>query len=430
MNTNRFALLLPALTLAVSLCAEPLSLSEAYTLALTNNYAYKAKRLESSSFEYAQKQREAKLYPQVQLAVNGGLHDYIQNYAAQTEITEIYKGYSLSLTQPLYRPEIITSLDQGELRSRGAETDSFKSAQTLGVEVAKAYFELILARTSLDLAQSNHRFYSLKYTQITEMLSQGLSNKMDLLDTQLYRERAAIEINVALKKELLARKKLENLIQSPVNDLPVFGTEPEASFNAAQSSSLSADESPELKLAALSRRIAESEITLRTYDHYPKIDLSLSRSENDTNDRVMYKTENRAFIQLSLPLYQGGYASARVDEARLLHAATIEKEAQTRQDLLFRSEQLMQEFDLILQNLAVLKTARHAAELNLNAIETAQKAGLKSPIDLLEAKAKLHQIVQDRFKQLGDLAINRISFLSQNGELDADSLRLLETKLF
>lgn len=419
---------LSVLLVAASIHAAPLYLSDAYALALKNNHAHKSKSLEGTSFLYAQEQQKAKLYPQIQLALNGGLHDYVQNYNADTKISEIYKSYSLSLTQPIYHPEFFTSISQGKLRTEGAETQTHKSAQELGVEVAKSYFELISARQSLELAHANYRFYALKHTKIAEMLSQGLSNKMDLLDTQLYRDRASIEINVAAKKEYLSRRKLEDLILVPVSELPVLS--PEKAIETLRCpSENSITSNPDLKLADLSRRIAEQEINLRSYEHYPKIDLSLTRTENDTSDRIMYKTDNRAFVQVSIPIYQGGYTRARVNEARLLHDAAIEKESATRQEALLRLDQLTQECDLNTQNLTILQTARTSAELNLESIEIAQKAGLKSQVDLLEARAKLYQIEQDRLKQLTSFGINHITLLSLSGNLNTENLHILEKQM-
>ncbi|MDD4855761.1 MAG: TolC family protein [Sulfuricurvum sp.] len=423
--------LLPILFISISSEAAPLYLSEAYELAIKNNHAYRSKHLESDSVQYAQEQRESKLYPQIQLALNGGLHDYVQNYTSQTEISEIYKSYTLSLSQPLYHPEIFISIDQGNLRTEGAETETYKSSQDLGIDVAKAYFELISARQSLELAHTNHRFYLLKYTRIEQMLVQGLSNKMDLLDTQLYRDRASIEINVATKKEFLARRKLENLILVPISELPALSPVIKTSFESVKRyGTEELTSNPDLKLAILSRRIAQHEIDIRTYDHYPKIDLSLSRTQNDTNDRVVYKTDNRAFIQISIPIYQGGYTRARVNEARLLHDAAIEKEAETQQNTLYRLEELTQEYDLNIQNLAILDTARTSAELNFHAIEVAQKSGLKSQVDLLEARAKLYQIEQDRLKQITSLGINHITLLGINGKVNSENLHTFEKQLF
>lgn len=405
--------------------AAPLYLSEAYAAALANNHGYKSKLFEKESSVYVQKQREAKLYPQVQLALNGGLHDYMQNYDTQKNISEIYKSYSLSLTQPLYHPEILASISQGELRKEGVETETYKYSQELGIEVAKVYFELIFARKSFELSQANFDYYSIKHKQIFEMLSQGLSNKMDLLDTQLYREKSLIEMNTAVKKEYLARHKLENILLMSVSELPsLLPYENIDSIKTHESEENSL--SPDLKMAALSRRIAEEEITLRKYDHYPKVDLSLSRTENETNDPAVYKTDHRAYVQVTIPIYQGGYTEAKINEARLLHLSQVEKEAEAKQKFGFRFEELMQEKDLITQNLTILRSAYTAAQLNIMAIEAAQKAGLKNQVDLLEAKSKLYKIEQDQLRQNIDLIINNINILSLNGNMATESIKSFE----
>lgn len=429
MNSKFSYLILFSITL--SAYAAPLYLSDAYKLALENNHGYKSKQFESDSFISAQDQRISKLYPQLQLSLNGGLHDYVQNYTNETKISEFYQSYTLSLTQALYHPEFVRSIKQGELRTQGAETETYKSSQTLGLDVSKAYFALLLSHKSFELAEANHRFYTLKYTRISEMLAQGLSNKMDLLETALYRDRAMMEINTAIKKEHLARRKLENLTLTPLSDLPLLAPNLSSNLEILKINiSNIMETNPDLQLAKLSRQIAEHEINLRYSEYYPKADLSLSRSENQTNDRAMYKTDNRAYIQLSVPLYQGGHTSARIEEAKILHTAAIEKEAQTRQDILYRFDELNEQFDLSLQNIGLLESARASAQLNLSSIEIAQKAGLKSQVDLLEAQAKLYQIEQDRLKQFSDFAITYISLLEINGTLNIDTLHLFEKQFF
>lgn len=423
---NSIAFVLSSLTMVGTFCyASPLYLSEAYEAALSNNHGYRSKLFEKESSLYTQKQREAKLYPQVQLALNGGLHDYVQNYDTQKNVSEIYKSYSLSLTQPLYRPEILESISQGELRKEGAEIETYKYSQELGVEVSKSYFELLFARKSLELAQANFAYYSTKYKMISEMLSQGLSNKIDLLDTQLYMDKSLIEINTAKKKEHLAHRKLENLLLIPVLELPSFL--PYESIEYSNTiPQIKSDLSPDLKIASLSRRIAEKEISLRKYDHYPKVDLSLSRTENETNDPAMYKIDHRAYVQITIPIYQGGNTESKIDEARLLHLSQIQKEAHTKQKFDFRLEELLEEQDLIAQNLKILKNASNASKLNITAIETAQKSGLKSQTDLLEAKSKLYKIEQDLLRQQIDFVINNIDILSLKGDLDIENLKAFE----
>jgi outer membrane protein len=430
MNSNILSLML-FFSFSLSSYASPFYLSDAYELALQNNHGYKSKQYDSESFNSAQKQRISKLYPQIQLSLNGGLHDYIQNYSNETEITEFYKGYTFSLTQPLYHPELTRSVNQGALRTQGAETDTKKSSLALGVDVAKAYFDLFVTHKSLELAEANHRFYALKYTRINEMLSEGLSNKMDLLETGIYRDQAMMEINKAIKKEHLAKRKLEDLTLSTVPDLPDFNPNFADNLKNLNVNIMDTLESnPVLRIAALSRRIAEDEIGVRYTEYYPKADISLSRSENQTNDRTLYKTDNRAYIQISIPLYQGGQTSARIEEAKILHSSAIEKEAQTRQDILYHFDELNEQFDLSLQNIQILESARTSAQLNLSAVEIAQKAGLKSQVDLLEAQAKLYQIEQDRLKQLSDFAITYISLLELNGTLNAQILHVFEMQIF
>lgn len=415
---------------AVRLFSEPLSLSEAYESALKNNHGYQSTVYQSQSFEKVMEQQNARLYPQVQLSLNGGLHDYIQNIDPYPSASEIYKSYSLSLTQPLYHPEFLAQADQGELRYFGAKTESFKASQQLGIDVVKNYFEWIIAGQSLLLSRENYLFYEIKYKQIDRMLAEGLSNKMDLLDTKIYLDRAAIDMKTAEKKERLARLRLEQLIGRTIDSAPKLKVYPDLTGMINIIYPASIDDVPDVQLAKFQRRIAEEELNIRGYEHYPKVDLSLSRSENDTDDRTMVKQDNRAFIQISVPIYSGGYASAHIAEAEVLRHAAVEKERQAELDSRYHLEELTEQMDLSVQNYVLLNSALDSARLNLVAVEKAKMAGLKSQVDLLEGQSKVNKIQQDRLRQLKDFLTTTSEYYAFTGKLDTDTMKKFDIFCF
>lgn len=430
-NKILFFLVSGSFVLCSNLSASELSLSQAFSAALAQNHGYKSKIYESSSLQQASEQRNAKLFPQVNLALNGGLHDYIENFGTNKRISEFYKSYSLSMTQQLYHPEYFTAVEQSKNRILGGQEELSKTEQELGLNVAKAFIDLAVAQQNLQISKENYDFYALKHTQAEEMLKMGLSTKIDLLDTQLYRDRAHIDINTADKKVYLAQKKLESLILEPIGSVPRLTQNIEAlSDFMLHDRDVSTELNPDLKIARISRFISEQEVDLRSADQYPKVDLSLSRSENDTNDRAMYKTDNRAYVQVSIPLYQGGYAVARVEEAKLLSYAAAEKETQTRIDVNYRIEELKNDLSVSIENMRILEQAKQYATANLSSIEIAKKAGLKSQIDLLEARSRLYKTEQDALKQLSDTLSSYLTLKNMGALLKPAELENLENILF
>jgi len=62
-------------------------------------------------------------------------------------------------------------------------------------------------------------------------------------------------------------------------------------------------------------------------------------------------------------------------------------------------------------------------------MEKAHKAGLKSVVDVLEAKAKLYGAKRDLINATYDLINNQLELLNATGELNSAKIKELEDKI-
>lgn len=411
---------------------DPLHLYQAYELALSYTPSYQAQRYKTDATAEGIEQAKSKLYPKVDLTASGGKYEYETSYNAENS-SETYKTYSLSLVQPLYRPEILDLIDQTQIRYESSKEELSQQEQQLGIEVAKAYLKALQITKELDRLNTQKILFDTKYQKVLSMLPLGLSNSVDLLEAKANKDKSSVDYTTKKREFQTAKGKLERLIGKDINN---FITHTEyyniEKFSISKSlwKSRLRDYNKENKIAELSKKIAQLEMDIRKYEHYPKVDFVLGKTQNYTNDVVSHKYDNKALVQVTIPLYQGGYTKSRVQEATLLfHAASANLTAVNTQ-ILDQFEELWTQREAILESISVLEEAKKSASMYLLAVQQSQKSGLKSQLDLLEAEAKFQAMKSELAISFYEMILNELSLLALTGDLTLSKMRELETMVF
>jgi len=407
---------------------DSLTLSLAYDLALKNEPKLRASAFKTEASKEYINQSKARLYPQIQGNASWGRYEYEAEYL-RAPVKESYTSYSLSATQPIYHPELWRGIDEAKSRESGARYQFQAEAQQLGLDVAKAYFNLIRTHRNIELLASQKEYYETKYRQLEEMLKFGLTNRIDLLESKIHRDKAVTEWFTEKRRLKVAQMRLQHLINTPIGELPSFdfaSVNADQLFNERSIWEEKLNSNPSLKSAIASRDLSRHQVALHEYEHYPKVDLSLTRKETFTQDTVSHKYDNQAVIQVSLPIYQGGYTQSKVRETLLMSESAQKELEYTQLETTLRFEELWADHELNAQSLVALRESEKSAELFLDSVEKAHKAGLKSVVDLLEAKAKLFEIKRDAVDAGYALVDNYLGILDVSGELNNDKIVLLE----
>lgn len=431
-NRSLFSLcLISLLTHSLLQGSEPLSLSRAYALALKNeprlqSYNYKV-MANSESID----QIQARYYPQIQGTLSWGRYEYDAKYLDDA-VKENYTDYSISASQAIYHPEIWRGIDQAKTKQKSMEEEYKAEAQKLGLELTKAYFILLREMKSVELAESQKEYYEQKYKQQEEMLKFGLTNRIDLLETKIEKDKSTSQWLIEQKRTRVAKLRLENLIGEKIDTIHPFD------FTTIDPTKLSLNReewekkihnAPSLQASYLNVKVAEDEIAIREYEHYPKIDMSFTRKETNSDDPVSHAYDNQAIVRLNLPIYMGGYTQAKVKEG-LLQLDSAKKERDfTLQEIQTRFEEAWQEREYTIENFQTIKESEKSAELFLDSNEKAYKAGLKSIVDVLEARAKLYTIKRDLIDAGYEIINNHLTLLDATGELNVENITNYETLL-
>lgn len=397
-----------------------LTLEKAYEHAMAHHPGYRVWKFKNQAAEENVQQAQSRLYPKIDISASGGKYQY-ETYYNGAETSEIYKSYSLSLVQPLYRPELQRNIEQMQTRQDSSAAELEKQAQQIGLSVVKTYLQMLKVQADIDKLYSQKELYEAKFRKSSDMISMGLSNDVELIEAKVNKEKASVD--------LVAKKREYQTLQKKLDRLCGIQSESIAPFKRNTALSMSKEEwinrlegNKDLKIAYLSKKAAKEEVDIRRYEHYPKADLSLGRSQNYTGDPIAHRYDNKAFVQLSLPIYQGGYTSSRVHEAVFLLNAAESNEELAHLEIKDTFEELWTQRESLHESIDVLKQALESSKLFLQSIRSGYEKGIKNQIDIMDAEAKMQSIQSELDGSMYDMMSNEFELLSLVGELTLNNI--------
>ena len=326
----------------------------------------------------------------------------------------------LQLRQPIYRPYLGALEAQARAQVEGADALLENDEQSLVLRVSEAYFDALLARAQRDLVAAQKLTYTSQLDAATKSFRAGAGMRTDI-------DEAQARVDMALAQELEAtqhveftRQRLQVLVGKPFDaladiDVVNFRPLPPSPASLAEWTALAEAANPELRSLQAQVDAAAREIEKNQAGHKPTLDAvaGWSRSDSDSvsNVNTVY---NQKFIglQLSVPLYAGGYVNSTVRQAVAEHERMRELLEAGRRDLgarVFEQYRAMTEGVL---RVAALEQAVRSAELALQSSRKSLAAGVRTTVDVLNAE-------QQRTLAARDLAQARYQYLLSRIRLHA-----------
>ncbi|MCQ9372097.1 TolC family protein, partial [Corynebacterium sp. 35RC1] len=136
----------------------------------------------------------AGLLPQIGGAWSSTRIIFDQNAPAEFNKTFSSTGWTLSLSQPLFRWDRWETYKQGEIAAQAAEASLAQAQLDLITRTAQAYFDVLNAQDTLQLATAQRDAIQQQYEQARRNFDVGNANITDANDAQARRD--AIDASV------------------------------------------------------------------------------------------------------------------------------------------------------------------------------------------------------------------------------------------
>lgn len=417
---------LALLGVAAVLPAWSLDLRQAYEAAYANDASIRASRAGAEASRERLPQARAQRLPNISFTAGRNYNDLTsktQDFRGQPVTAEnsYYSGnQNLVVRQPLYRPFLSALVRQAEAQVQDADAVLENDEQTLVTRVGEAYFDALLAQDQLLLIEAQKTAYGTQVDAARKGLQAGSGTRTDIDEAQARLDLALAQELEALQNVDFTRRRLEALMGAGIDTLarldvqgfaparPVPDLLPAWVERAEQAS-------PELRALRARLEIARQEVDKAKAGHKPTLDAvaQWSRSSSDSVTNINSRYDNKTIgLQLTVPLYAGGYVSSTVRQAvaeqerarELLEAARLELGVRVHREFRGMTEGVLR--------IGALEQAVRSAEQAVLSNQKSFQAGSRTTVDVLNSE-------QQKSTAQRDLAQARYVYLVSQLRLQA-----------
>ena len=308
-------------------------------------------------------------------------------------------GYSLTLTQSLLNYDSWNAIDEASAYVLQAEAQYEAAKQNLITRVATAYFNLLAANDTLELAKAETRAISQQLNQTKQRFEVGLSAITDVHEAQ-----AGYDLAVA--QEIAAQSTLDNArevireiagqsigkIAKLDKDVPLTPPIPQ---DIDQWVELALQKNLNVIAQQAAIKASTESVARSKAGHMPTLNLVASHSYSDSSKSssisARESTSNTISLQLSVPIYSGGLTSSRVKEAANSLSQAKTTLDQTRRATIRQARSAYLSVNAGIGQVKARKQALASAQKALEATQAGFEVGTRTTVDVLNAQRELYR---------------------------------------
>jgi len=407
-----------------------------YRLARQNDAQFASARASLEAGLEKLPQGRAQLLPVINAAGNT-THNDVDNKTTDTQFSFNSNGWSVTLTQPLFRWQNLVAYKQSAYQVLQAEAQFGQATQDLIVRVAQAYFDVLAAQDNLDFSKANKIAIAEQLAQAKRNFEVGTATITDTNEAQARYDLATAQEISANNAGEVAQQSLQQII----------GRAPDALTPLRSKLQLDPPQPAVMDDWVKSARAnnfvvkgneAVFEISTREVDrqragHYPNIDVVASFQDNTTQNvqtggARSNVTQGQVALQLNLPLYAGGSVLSRTREAVGLKEKARHDLETSRRAAEFNARQSYLNVTNGMAQVTALEQALVSSETALQSNKVGYEVGVRINIDVLNAQQQVFQTKRDLSRARYDTILHGLRLKAASGSLsegDAEAVNRL-----
>ncbi|MCC6658344.1 MAG: TolC family outer membrane protein [Rhodocyclaceae bacterium] len=350
-------------------------------------------------------------------------------------------GYTLTLTQPIFRWQNIEQYGQSKLQVVAADAQFAQAKQDLVLRAAQAYFDVLLAQDSLGLAQAQKKAISEQLEAAKRNFEVGTATitdtheaqaRFDLVTAQelaaqndLEIKRQALRQVIGKVPESLAALRAQVQLQRPQPDDMgkwVEAAEAGSPLVAAQQAAL---------------EIADKEINKQRAGHLPTLDLVATRGRSSATGGLAAGValpgsdthSNTIGLQLTLPIFAGGAVMSKDREAVALREKARADLDNTRRAAALGARQAYLGVTSGMAQVRAYEQALVSSQSALDSNKLGYEVGVRINIDVLNAQQQLYATRRDLAKARYDTLVAQLRLKAAAGSLGEDDVQAINALL-
>jgi outer membrane protein len=425
-----------ALLVAVAFPASAEDLLQVYRDSQRYDATYSAARNNLAAGRERLPQGRALLLPTLNLTANA-THSRLDVASRDPALSPSFlrnpdsSGYTLTLTQPIFRAQNYLQYEQGGFQVRQAEATFGQAAQDLIVRVAQAYFDVLGQYDTLILVRAQKAATSEQLAQAKRNFEVGTATITDTHEAQARYDLIAAQEIAALNDLQARRRQLQLIAGKEYTELKQLRADvklaPPNPDNVDTWAELAEKQSYSVLIQEAAAEVASLEAKRATAGHLPTLDFVATYGqlgESSTSVSPIGRDSNNSTVgvQLALPIFQGGSVSSREREAAALYLRSKDDLENAKRTAVLTTRQLYLSTINGITQVAALEQARVSSQSALDSNKLGYEVGIRINIDVLNAQQQLYSTERDLALARYNTILNSLRLKAAAGALREEDL--------
>ena len=431
---KQFAITISLIAVLSSSMSRADDLIEVFERALTSDPQLLAEAASQRAVSELDSQATARFLPQISLSANNGKvrrRSSAMTFGGNNEYNS--HGYTLSLIQPIYRPESLIKSTQAEIAIETAQANYMIAEQDFLLRVAEQYFNFLARQDEVGFAAAKKEANTKQLEQVQLRFDLGLATITDLSESQAGLDLANADLILAFNaldnsKEYLRETSglyWERL--APLqNEIPLVKPEPE---NIEQWVKAALVNNLSLRVAKKLKEDAEQVISLERSGHFPSLDLVGEKSytsQSDSNFGGSTKVhQDTLSLRFNLPLFEGGNVLSKTREARHRMDQAMQNEEKHRRLVIRQSREAYNGVVSGISRVKALRQALLSGKQALVSTEAGYEVGTRTTVDVLNVRRDFFKAKIDYSSSMYDYILSSLRLKQSAGTLRRNDLVLI-----
>lgn len=343
--------------------------------------------------------------------------------------------WQLQASQPLYNPQRRAQQQQLRLQADMADLQWQAQQQQAMLRTAQRYLDVAVAQEALRVIDQQHAAVQKAAEEAQERYRVGSAPITDTHEASarlaaLRASQVAAQVDLDVKRRLLADATglpaatlQARLPAAPASELLSTALALEAWQQQAE------DGNPGIRLHTLAAEAARAEARKHSLGAAPSVDLVAQAGQERLHGSGAYGTAQSknlsamVGVQLTVPLYTGGWRSAKEEESLRLQDKAEAETLSTREQVAQQVQAAWLGLRMGAQRVHALEQAQVASRARLDATQTGHEVGDRTLLDLLNAQNDDAATALALAQARSALLIDHLRLALLAGQLDEARLR-------
>ena len=316
--------------------------------------------------------------------------------------------WTISAKQAIFNYQSWSQVQQAKASVKAALATYNNAAQDLILRTAKAYFEVLFAKDTLNFAEAKQRANKRQLEQAQQRFNVGLDAITSVYEAKAAYDHSVAQVIYAQNNQINKNEDLRKLTNhvyehvSPLRDdkIPLIKPEPN---NVEEWVSTGIRQNYKLFAAKFNLQSARENIKVQAAGAWPTLALqgNSTRTKNDgigASNFFVPSSEmiSNVAVALNFPVFQGGLIEANTKQAQFDFQTASEQLEKIYRDVVVNSHVA---FNTIISGLSQVKADRQTIISQRNSLESTDaqyQVGTRTMVDVTNAQQKLFE-AQEQF---------------------------------